>query len=135
MRSLINKWNYLDEADVLVIHHKIIENTGGSHGIRDLGLIKGALARPQSASFGKELFPTVFEKAASYLESIARNHPFVDGNKRTAFALAVRFTETNGFIFDATNKEVEDFVVRVITDHINTEGIALWLKNHTKKSK
>jgi len=127
------KFHYLDETDVLVIHAKIIDASGGSHGIRDIQLVRGALDRSKSASFGKELFETVFEKAAAYFDSIAKNHPFVDGNKRTAFALSVRFLSLNGFDFDASNEEVERYVVEVIVKHHDISEIGVWLKKNSKK--
>ena len=126
---------YLDEVEVLVIHARIIDATGGSHGVRDTHLLKSAIERPKTEVFGKVLFESVFEKAAAYFDSIAHHHPFIDGNKRTSFALMVRFLELNNYSFDASNKEVETYVLEAVTGHYTLEDISLWLKKHSKRIK
>lgn len=133
MRLPTNKWNYISETEILVVHAKIIDAFGGSHGIRDIQLIKGAVDRPKAAAFGRELFIGIFEKSASYFDSISRNHPFVDGNKRTSFAIAVFFLEKNGFLFEASNPEVEKYVVQAVVLHQEIKQIASWLKRHSKE--
>lgn len=74
-----------------MIHAKIIDETGGAHGIREIGLLVSATERPKASFGGTELYPTLFPKAAAYLESLARYHVFVDGNKRTSIAASNRF--------------------------------------------
>ena len=128
-----SSFRYLDETEILVIHAKIIDASSGSHGVRDVELVRGALDRPKTTAFGGEVFPTVFDKADCYFHSIAFNHPFVDGNKRTSFALAVRFLYLNGYEFSATNSEAEDYVVTAVVDHHEIPDIALWLQKWSKK--
>jgi len=94
---------WLDREDCLAMHEKLIERFGGLQGIRDEGLLDSALNKPLHVfNYGK---PTVFELAASYALGIVKNHPFLDGNKRTGFVAAALFIEANGFSFQATEEE------------------------------
>ena len=78
--------NYITPEQVLFIHYRIIEETGGSHGIRDLALLQSALARPMATFDENDLYPDIFSKAAALMHSIIKSHPFMDGNKRTAYS-------------------------------------------------
>jgi death-on-curing protein len=88
---------YLSLGAVLYLHEQLIKAFGGSLGIRDQGGLKSALARPRSTFGGQPLYPSLLEKAAALLESLCLNHPFVDGNKRVAYAAAGLFLELNGW--------------------------------------
>ncbi len=88
--------------EVQDIHTTLIEHFGGSHGIRDINGLESALARPFQTFENKELYTSIIEKAASLLESMIINHPFVDGNKRTGYVLTRLFLVSNGFDFKAT---------------------------------
>ena len=79
---------YLTPEQVLFIHYRLMEETGGAHGIRDLTLLESALARPMAAFGNSDLYKDPFIKAASLMQSIIKNHPFVDGNKRMVFDMA-----------------------------------------------
>lgn len=124
---------YLSGEDVLAIHHYILETTGGSHGVRDVGLFLSILEKPKQGVFGKELYTGVFTKAAALFEAFVNFHVFVDGNKRTGFAVAVRMIERNSSMFSAMNTAVEKFVLRVATEKLSIETIADWLKRHCHK--
>jgi len=87
--------NYLTAEQVLFIHARIIEETGGAHGVRDLGLLESAAARPQATFDGEDLYPDLFTKAAALMHALIQNHPFVDGNKRTGTVAAGLFLEIN----------------------------------------
>ncbi|HUM70888.1 MAG TPA: type II toxin-antitoxin system death-on-curing family toxin, partial [Chloroflexota bacterium] len=87
---------YLTAQQVLFIHARLIATTGGEHGVRDIGLLESAVARPQATFDGVELYPDLFHKAAALMESLAQNHPFVDGNKRTAITATAMFLRRNG---------------------------------------
>jgi len=126
---------YLSGEEILYIHHQIIETVGGSHGVRDMNLFLSTVERPQSNIFGEEQFPTVFAKAGAYLENFAQYQMFVDGNKRTGLATAARFLFINNFVFTATNKEVEEFVMKVATKEVELVEIAEWLERHSKPIK
>ena len=125
---------YLSCEDVLVIHARIIDKTGGMHGVRDINLLASVVERPKMQFGGKDLYPTVFDKAAVYFESCARHHAFVDGNKRTAAAIVVRFLYLNDYMFIATNKAVEKFVLDAVVEKFSLKSIASWFKKHSKKT-
>jgi death-on-curing protein len=124
---------YLSAEDILQIHHAVIEETGGSHGLRDLHLLLSAVELPRQQAFGKELYPGIFTKAAVYVRNIIFSHPFVDGNKRTAMASGAIFLVDNGYEFRAKAGEVEAFALKVIMKKLPLEEIAEWLKTHTKR--
>ena len=92
----------LSAQQVLFIHARLIEATGGEHGVLDLGLLQAAVARPQATFDGADLYASLFQKAAALMESLAQNHPFVDGNKRTAITAAALFLLQNGRLQTAT---------------------------------
>lgn len=124
---------YLAAEDILVLHDRVIEETGGAHGIHDLGLLIAAAERPRTSFGGKELYPNTFLKTAALFESIARNHAFVDGNKRTAVLAAARFLFINGYALTATNPELERFVLTAVVKKRSIEKIAAWLKRHSRR--
>lgn len=115
-------------------HDKIISATGGSHGVRDLGLLDSALNRPFHSFAGTDLYETVYEKAAALIHSLLLNHPFVDGNKRTSTFLCYRFLQINGYIFTATNNQLVRFALDIESKKLNLEGIAKWLKSYSRKA-
>ena len=118
---------------ILVIHEDQIERYGGSHGVRNLALIESAVFRPQTSFAGKELYVTIFDKAASLLHSVLLNHAFVDGNKRTAMVATITFLELNGYFLEVSQKELVHFALKVENKKISIEKIANWLKKHVKK--
>ena len=125
---------YLTAEQVLFIHARLIAETGGEHGVRDLGLLQSAVSRPQASFEGQDLYPDLYHKAAALLESLVNNHPFVDGNKRTGFTSAAMFLKINGFSLIASNQEVESFVLSIASGEGSVETITDWLKTHSKKS-
>jgi death on curing protein len=123
---------YLTEHQILVLHHRIIEKTGGGHGVRDAGLLQSAAGRPQSTFGGGDLYPTLFTKAAALLDSLARNHPFVDGNKRTAVAAVGLMLRINDWRLTAGYKELEDYVVDLVVNHPSIDVIAEWIEERCR---
>jgi death on curing protein len=115
---------------VCYVHDRIIEVSGGSKGFHDENLVKSALARPLQTAFEKEIYPDLLTKAAALLDSIARNHGFRDGNKRTAMAAAIIFLELNGVYVNFTNEEYENFILYVVNQKPGLEEITFWLKSH-----
>lgn len=87
---------FLTVADALHIHRNQVDTFGGEHGVRDLGLLESAMAQPHASCSGKFLHPSLFDMAAAYLYHVVRNHPFLDGNKRTGAMLAMVFLDWNG---------------------------------------
>jgi death on curing protein len=121
---------YLTIEEVLLLHFKIIEDYGGSHGVRDEGRVQSFCEAPKQQIFGQDQYSTVYEKAAVYLRNIVADHPFVDGNKRTAITVATIFLTRQNCHLSATPKELEDFAVQVAVEHLEITVIADWLQAH-----
>jgi death-on-curing protein len=124
---------YLSLEEILRLHFQIIEDFGGSHGVRDESRIKSVVEAPRLVVFDKEQYSTVFDKAATYMRNIIGDHPFVDGNKRTGITVAGIFLIRNGHTINASQNELEDFAVRVAVDKLDVPEIAEWLQDHTLK--
>jgi len=123
--------NYLTPEQVLFIHSRLVTETGGSHGMRDLGLLESAVARPHATFDGKELYPDLFTKAAALMDSVINNRPFVDGNKRMGITAAGLFLRINGWKLTATLDELETCTLRVATVGMKVAELALWLRDNT----
>lgn len=121
---------YLSAAQILFVHHRLIETTGGSHGLRDMGGLQAAVARPMATFDGQELYLDLFAKAAALLESLISNHPFVDGNKRTAIAAAGLMLRRNGRPLAATQEELFDFTMQMATGAAGLKDARDWLARH-----
>jgi death-on-curing protein len=122
---------YLTLEQVLFLHARLIDETGGSHGIRDTGLLESAVARPQATFEGRDLYADPFSKAAALMHSLISNPPFVDGNKRTGMAAAALLLRANGFRLEASNPELEAFALRVARGESDAAEAAVWLEEHT----
>lgn len=119
----------LEEA--LFLHRRLIEEFGGSEGVRDLGLLESALARPRSG-----YYKTVYEQAAALMQSLIGNHAFVDGNKRVGFALTAVFLLLNGYHLRVSAETAESFIIkRLIGKRAELPVIAKWLEKHSKPKK
>ena len=127
--------NYLTPEQILLIHNEMIKRFGGSHGLRDLDLLESAAARPQASFDGIDLYKTVFEKAASLMHSLLKNHPFIDGNKRTAFSCTGVFLKRNGYVLINMHEQTLQFCLDVENNSLQLEDIAAWLQKHSKKKK
>jgi death-on-curing protein len=117
--------------DILSLHQFSIEKYGGSHGIRDSGLLESAIARPFQSFDGEDLYPSVFAKAAALAESLIINHPFIDGNKRTGTVAMIAFLEENGFHLSTTDTALYNLVISISTGETKFEEIVEWLKANT----
>lgn len=122
------KTKYLSLEEILRLHFQLIEDFDGGHGVRDEGRLKSVVNAPKQSVFGVEQYLTLFEKAAVYLRNIVGDHPFNDGNKRTAITVCGVFLARNGVKLSAKPKDLELFTVQVATDHLNINEIAAWLK-------
>jgi len=117
---------YLTIAEVLAVHKQLIEEYGGVTGIRDTDLLESAIFRPQTGYYS-----SVAEEAAALMESLANNHPFIDGNKRIAFAAAHTFLLLNGFDLDVDPMPAYEFVMRSISSgDFRFEKILKWINGH-----
>lgn len=112
----------------------MVNRFGGSHGVRDIGLVESAVFRPQATFDGVDLYEDVLTKAAALLQSLLKNHPFVDGNKRTALTSAGIFLEMNGYMLENYHEEEVEFAVSVDNKHLSIEEIGEWLNKHCKKT-
>lgn len=131
----MSKIKFLTVPQVLFIHDQMVKRFGGSLGIRDVGLVESAVARPQVTFDGKHLYISTFDKAAALLQSLLKNHPFIDGNKRTALTSAGLFLKMNGYKLVNAGEEEIEFGIKVDNQHLSIEKIAWWLKEHAKKKR
>jgi len=119
--------------EVEIIHNILIDKFGGSKGIHDIGLLESALARPFATFDYKDLYPNPVEKASAILESIVINHPFVDGNKRTAYTLMRLLLLENGLDISASQDEKYEFVISASKGEFRFEEIKNWIQSNLKK--
>lgn len=122
---------YLTAGQVLFIHSRLIDETGGSHGIRDIGLLQSAVSRPKATFEGKDLYPDIFYKAAAFMESLIKNHPFIDGNKRMAITSAGIFLQRNGYLLETAQRELERFTLSVAAGKATFEDAVKWFRKHS----
>ena len=124
----------IDLQTTLLIHNILIEKFGGSKGIRDQGGLEAAIARPYATFDGQDLYPEAIDKAAAVFESIIINHPFLDGNKRTAYVLLRLTLLELEFDITATEDEKYDMTISASKGELNFDGIKLWLAEKAKKT-
>jgi|SRR3989344_577509 len=124
---------YLTAEEILILHACIVDETGGSHGVRDVVLLASIAHKPQTTFGGKDMYPGIFKKAAVLFEAIANYHVFIDGNKRTALIMSARFLHMNGHEFVATNAEAERITLAVAKKELSIAELAALLKKHSKK--
>lgn len=112
----------------VTIHYEQVETLGGTAGIRDIGLLESALAQPQTTFGGELLHPTLYEQAAAYLFHLSRNHPFIDGNKRTALAIMITFLSLNQHQLTLSQDETYTLVMGVAQGDISKAELATFLE-------
>jgi death-on-curing protein len=125
---------YLAIEDVLEIHRQVMTATGGPTGVRDLGLLESAVARPAATFGGLELYEALPDKAAALLHSLVKNHPFLEGNKRTGFTSMDVFLRLNGWLLVASENEKYDFVEGVAAGAIALPTMAGWIDARLKRA-
>jgi death-on-curing protein len=124
---------FLTLDEVLSFHAEQIRLFGGSSGIRDMGLLQSAMGSVEATFGGAFLHETIFSMAASYLYGICRNHPFTDGNKRTAVGAALTFLELNGVEVDADEDAFYDLVIGVAEGRVSKASVTVFLEEHATK--
>jgi death on curing protein len=123
---------WIDERDALTIHERLLGLHGGGGGLRDDRLLKSALARPrQHYAYGDAA--DILAMAALYTAGIVRNHPFVDGNKRTGFVVGILFLELNGHRFTASEEAAAQAVLGLAAGTLDEAGFAAFLRAHVTK--
>lgn len=120
----------LTPEQVLFLHSRMISIFGGTHGVRDLGMLLSALGRPIATFDGKEFYPDITLKSAALMDSLIRNHPFLDGNKRTAIAASALFLKMNGFHLEVENGEMVCFTLACAQSTLSLGEIEEWLKKY-----
>jgi len=121
---------YLTSEQILFIHSRLIDSTGGTHGIRDIGLLQSAAGRPETTFGGEDLYPDIFHKAAALMESLIKNHPFIDGNKRTAITSTGIFLQMNGCSLKTSQKELERFTLDMATGKDSFNYAVRWFEKY-----
>jgi death on curing protein len=125
---------FLTLIEVLELHRRVIGQSGGAFGIRDIGLLESAIAQPQMTFGGEDLYPNLLEKAAALGFSIIMNHPFVDGNKRTGHAATETFLVLNGMEINASVDEQERAILAIASGELGREAFVEWLLQNTTAS-
>jgi death-on-curing protein len=121
---------YLTLAELLQLHHSLIEQSGGAAGIHSMVALESALAQPQMTFGGQDLYPTLVEKAAALCFSLISNHPFVDGNKRIGHAAMEVFLLLNGYEIEATVDEQERVILQLAAGELERREFINWLRTH-----
>jgi death-on-curing protein len=121
---------FLTLDDIFESHQNQIETYGGSHGIRDIGLLESAIAQPEASFDGQYLHADIFEMAAAYLYHLVMNHPFVDGNKRVGLEAALIFLEINNENLSASDEELVDLVLKTTAGQVGKREIAEFFRSH-----
>lgn len=124
---------YLNVRQILEIYRRVMQQSGGMVGIRDLAALESAVAQPRMTFGGEELYPTIVEKAAALGFSLIQNHPFIDGNKRTAHAAMETFLVLNGFEISATVDEQEKVILQVASSDLTRDAFTYWLNTHIEQ--
>jgi death-on-curing protein len=123
---------WIDESDALALHDRLLAVHGGAAGVRDLGLLQSAVARARNlAAYSERAEATTM--AAAYTAGIVKNHPFVDGNKRTGFVVGILFLELNGYRFTATEAEAAAAVLALAAGKLDEAGYSAFLRENSKR--
>ena len=125
---------HLSPQQVLFIHARLTDETGGDHLLRDVGLLASAVARPRAAFAGSDLYPSLEAKAAALMQSLILNHPFLDGNKRTGITAAALLLLRNGYRLTADNAGLERFTFAVVNGQQSFQEMAAWFRAHSTTS-
>lgn len=120
---------FLTVFQILELHQRLIETSGGTGGIRDFGALESALAQPEMTFGGEDLYPTLIDKAGALAYSVCMNHPFIDGNKRVAHAAMEIFLVLNGFEIDAPIDKQEKCFLDMASGKVTREELTNWLQH------
>lgn len=124
---------WINERDALALHDRLLALDGGAAGLRDLGLLQSALARPkQLHAYGDN--PNILDMAAAHIAGIVRNHPFIDGNKRTGFLVGALFLELNGHRFTASEESAAQAILSLAAGTLDEPALVAWLRANVSRS-
>jgi death-on-curing protein len=124
---------YLTLPEILDLHRRVIEQSGGGDGVRDLGGVESAVAQPQMTFGGDELYPTIESKATALCFSLVMNHPFVDGNKRIGHAAMETFLVMNGFEIAAAVDDAEKIILTLAAGGLTREELLEWVTSNVRR--
>ena len=129
----MNEPIWIEKYEALTLHNRLLALDGGAGGVRDEGLLESALARPRHLfAYGDD--PSIIDMAAAYMTGIVRNHPFVDGNKRTGFVVGVLLLELNGYRFRASESEATQAVLDLAAGQIDDEALRRWIAANASRN-
>jgi death-on-curing protein len=123
---------YLSLSEVLELHELVLEQSGGTTGIRDLGALESTLVQPRMTFSGEDLYQTIQEKAAALCFSLVMNHPFIDGNKRAGHATMETFLVLNDWELDATIDDAERTILLLAAGTLSRDEFVQWVNDHSK---
>jgi death-on-curing protein len=118
---------------VKYFHSILIDEFGGSNGIRDLNALKAAIQRPYSTFDGKDLYPTIYDKASALVESLVKNHAFIDGNKRIGYVMLRYFLMESGYDLSASQTDKYNFIIEISKGNLDFEGIKGWIVGNARE--
>jgi len=124
---------YITIGEVLGIYQRVMQDTGGLMGIRDLGALESAIAQPYMTFGGNELYPSLAEKAAALGFSLIQNHPFADGNKRTGHAVMESFLGLNDYEINASTEEQVEVILSLASGKLSRDEFTEWLSKHIQE--
>jgi len=123
---------YVSAEQVIALHQALVHDFGGATGIRERGGLESAIARPAMTFAGEDLYPDVAAKAAALMHSLVLNHPFVDGNKRTAVAAAELFGDMNRYHLLAADEELERVTLSAAQGKLDVEALTIWFRQRLR---
>jgi death-on-curing protein len=118
---------------VKYFHSILIDEFGGSTGIRDLNALKAAIQRPYSTFDGKDLYPTIYDKAAALVESLVKNHAFIDGNKRIGYVMLRFFLMESEYDLSASQTDRYNFIIEISKGNLDFDSIKKWIVQNSRK--
>ncbi len=122
----------LSRAQVLMLHEQLVSITGGSPGLRDEGMLDSALSAPFQTFGGEDVYPSLEQKAARLCFGLVKNHPFIDGNKRTGAHVMLVYLALNGVELHYTQEELSDIILQLAAGVIQPDGLLRWIIAHQK---
>ena len=126
-----NSLYFFSIHEVLILYKAQVTLFGGCYGVRDMGLLESALAMPQASFGGNFLHPDIYHMASAYMFHIIKNHPFLDGNKRTGTAVALSFLKVNGVNLSVETEVLVDVAIKIASSQLSKEDLALFFREHT----
>ena len=126
---------YLSLKEVIALHKFSAKQAGGFVGIRDIGLLQSAITQPKARFSGRDLYPSLAEKAAALAFFLVKNHPFLDGNKRTSLVVAELFLELNGHALTASDEDCVTTFLSLAAGELTEEELANWIAAHSAPSR